>query len=72
MPKSVIGRFAREVAEQFQPEKIILFGSHAYGKPNADSDVDILDALPERARSDVQSTAVCGIAPASISTRSTP
>jgi predicted nucleotidyltransferase len=24
------------------PEKIILFGSHAYGQPGADSDVDLL------------------------------
>jgi uncharacterized protein len=42
VPKSIIRRFAREVAEQFHPDKIILFGSHAYGKPHADSDVDIL------------------------------
>ena len=48
MPKSVIRRFAREVAERFQPEKIILFGSHAYGKPHADSDVDILVIMPCR------------------------
>jgi predicted nucleotidyltransferase len=42
VPKSAIRRFARDVAEQFQPQKIILFGSHAYGRPHADSDVDIL------------------------------
>jgi predicted nucleotidyltransferase len=34
------------VAEQFHPEKIILFGSHAYGTPHADSDVDILVIMP--------------------------
>jgi hypothetical protein len=28
----VIRRFARQVAERFHPDKIILFGSHAYGK----------------------------------------
>jgi predicted nucleotidyltransferase len=28
--------------------KIILFGSHAYGKPHADSDVDILVIMPAR------------------------
>jgi predicted nucleotidyltransferase len=38
----VIRRFARLVAERFRPDKIILFGSHAYGTPHADSDVDIL------------------------------
>ncbi len=28
-----------------QPEKIILFGSYAYGKPTVDSDVDLLVIL---------------------------
>src|SRR5437763_8036813 len=32
----------RQIAERFRPERIILFGSHAYGTPHADSDVDIL------------------------------
>ncbi|MBF0337939.1 MAG: nucleotidyltransferase domain-containing protein [Nitrospirae bacterium] len=27
---------------EFQPEKIILFGSYAWGKPTEDSDVDLL------------------------------
>src|SRR5688572_14236451 len=48
VPKSVIRRFARDVAERFDPEKIILFGSHAYGKPHADSDVDILVIMSAR------------------------
>jgi predicted nucleotidyltransferase len=48
VPQSAIRRFAREVAERFHPDKIILFGSHAYGKPHADSDVDILVVMPCR------------------------
>jgi predicted nucleotidyltransferase len=48
VPRSVIRRFAREVAERFHPDKIILFGSHAYGTPHADSDVDILVIMPCR------------------------
>ena len=48
VPMSVIRRFARQVAEQFRPDKIILFGSHAYGTPHADSDVDILVVMPTR------------------------
>ena len=39
VPMSAIRRFAREVAQRFEPEKIIRFGSHAYGTPHADSDV---------------------------------
>src|SRR3974377_501123 len=46
IPMRVIRRFARQVAEKFQPDKIILFGSYAYGTPNADSDVDILVIMP--------------------------
>jgi predicted nucleotidyltransferase len=45
---AVIRRFARAAAEHFQPEKIILFGSYAYGEPHADSDVDILVVMPAR------------------------
>ncbi len=32
----------RQIAEQFHPEKIILFGSYAAGTPGPDSDVDLL------------------------------
>ena len=46
IPLRVIRRFARAVADRFQPERIILFGSHAYGTPHADSDVDILVVMP--------------------------
>jgi predicted nucleotidyltransferase len=50
IPMRVIRRFARQVAERFRPEKIILFGSHAYGTPYADSDVDILVVMPARSQ----------------------
>lgn len=33
---------ADHIARQFKPEKIILFGSYAYGKPTEDSDVDLM------------------------------
>jgi predicted nucleotidyltransferase len=48
VPIAVIRRFVREVAKRFAPDKIILFGSHAYGEPHADSDVDILVVMPAR------------------------
>src|SRR5438094_7734091 len=48
VPMRVIRRFAREVAERFRPQKIILFGSYAYGQPHEDSDVDILVVMPAR------------------------
>ncbi|MBC7815877.1 MAG: nucleotidyltransferase domain-containing protein [Planctomycetaceae bacterium] len=48
VPPNVIRQFTRQVAEEFQPDKIILFGSHAYGQPHNDSDVDILVVMPAR------------------------
>lgn len=36
-----IKEIAAKIAVEFQPEKIILFGSYAWGKPGPDSDVDL-------------------------------
>jgi predicted nucleotidyltransferase len=36
----------RRIAEEFKPEKIILFGSHAYGQPTPESDLDLLVVMP--------------------------
>ena len=36
----------RRIVQQFQPEKVILFGSHARGQAHADSDVDLLVIMP--------------------------
>ena len=46
VPMRVIRRYARAIAQQFQPDKIILFGSYAYGTPHEDSDVDLLVIKP--------------------------
>lgn len=43
-----IRRYVRQVAERFDPDQITLFGSHAYGALNADSDVDLLVVMPTR------------------------
>jgi predicted nucleotidyltransferase len=37
-----IKKKAKVIAEKFDPEKIILFGSYATGNPTHDSDVDLL------------------------------
>lgn len=41
-----IQAFSQQIAEKFQPERIILFGSYASGQPTEDSDVDLLVILP--------------------------
>ena len=42
IPMRAIRAVVTQIAERFQPEKIILFGSYAYGKPRPESDVDLL------------------------------
>ena len=42
---------SRQIAEQFNPEKIVLFGSYAYGTPSDESDVDLLVILPFEGKS---------------------
>ncbi|MBU4481541.1 nucleotidyltransferase domain-containing protein [Patescibacteria group bacterium] len=46
MTKNKISQKIKEITEkivkEFQPEKIILFGSFAYGKPKPSSDIDLL------------------------------
>ena len=40
--KQLIKLTVKEAVEKTNPEKIILFGSYAYGNPTKDSDVDLL------------------------------
>ena len=39
---------SERIAREFHPERIILFGSYAYGTPTADSDVDLMVVMPHR------------------------
>ncbi|MFN0078046.1 MAG: nucleotidyltransferase domain-containing protein [Prosthecobacter sp.] len=43
---SRIRRYTDAIAERFKPQRIVLFGSHAYGRPTEDSDVDLLVVMP--------------------------
>lgn len=36
-----IENITKQIVEKYKPEKIILYGSFAYGKPHKDSDVDL-------------------------------
>jgi predicted nucleotidyltransferase len=41
-----IQKVSDEIARLFHPDRIILFGSYAYGNPTEDSDVDLLVVMP--------------------------
>ena len=36
-----IAKITKRISEVLKPDKIFLFGSHAWGKPTADSDIDL-------------------------------
>ena len=40
--KEQIQEVTRRLVEVYQPEAIYLFGSYAWGEPNADSDIDLM------------------------------
>ena len=46
------------IVQELRPEKIILFGSYAYGTPTRDSDVDLLVIMQTQARGADRSWAV--------------
>jgi predicted nucleotidyltransferase len=43
-----IRRFVDQVVKRFHPSRVILFGSYAYGRPTADSDVDLMVVMRHR------------------------
>jgi predicted nucleotidyltransferase len=44
----------RRLVDEFQPEAIYLFGSYAWGKPNKDSDLDLLVIVPDSRETPIQ------------------
>ena len=49
-----IEELSEQIAREFQPEKIILFGSYAYGHPSTESDIDLLVIMPFEGRQSEQ------------------
>lgn len=39
--QKIINEVVEKIKTEYQPEKIILYGSYAYGKPTRDSDIDL-------------------------------
>jgi predicted nucleotidyltransferase len=42
IPTEAIDDVVSQIVSHFQPDRIILFGSYAYGQPRPESDVDLL------------------------------
>src|SRR5277367_6623535 len=42
LPQGLLEKAVERLKAEFQPEEIYLFGSHAWGTPTDDSDVDLM------------------------------
>jgi len=44
----------RRLVDEFHPESIYLFGSHAWGRPNVESDMDLLVVIEKSSEKPIQ------------------
>lgn len=56
--EDAISDLAAQIVQRYRPLRVILFGSHAYGSPRQDSDVDLLvvmafDGSPVRTAAEI-------------------
>jgi len=58
IPMREIRAFAKRVAAEFHPQRIILFGSYARGEATPDSDVDLLVIMPFRGKDYMQASKI--------------
>lgn len=59
VPLRAIEDTVNQVVLKFGPDKVILFGSHAYGEPRPESDVDLLVIMETPLRETEQAVAIC-------------
>ena len=55
----IIREMVSQIALQFRPRRIILFGSYAHGKPRPESDVDLLVVMDTHLRETEQALQIC-------------
>jgi predicted nucleotidyltransferase len=56
--ENLLDQMVQKIVDAFAPQKVILFGSHAWGTPHKDSDVDLLiimksDSRPARRSAEI-------------------
>ncbi len=59
IPQEAIDEVVQLIAEKFHPQKIILFGSYARGKPRPESDVDLLVIMKTPLKEVEQAIEIC-------------
>jgi uncharacterized protein len=59
IPQVAIQAVVEQIVALFQPQKIILFGSYAYGLPKPESDVDLLVIMETQLSETEQAVRIC-------------
>ncbi len=59
--QAAIRRYVQQLAREFSPERVILFGSYATGKATEDSDVDLLVIMQHEKPRNVEQAVEIGI-----------
>ena len=59
IPKAAIQNVVDQIAISYQPKKIILFGSYAYGTPKPESDVDLMVIMDTQLSELKQAATIC-------------
>jgi predicted nucleotidyltransferase len=59
--EELLMEIAKRIVENFHPEKVVLFGSYAYGKPTIESDVDLLVIMKSNDRPAKRSAKVISV-----------
>ena len=54
IPESTLQTMTECLVHEFSPEQVILFGSHAWGIPTEDSDLDLMVVVKDSAHSPLQ------------------
>lgn len=63
IPQATIRSLSEQIAVLFHPQKIILFGSYAYGTPRPESDVDLLVVMDTHISELEQAAVICRAIP---------
>src|SRR5579872_6733819 len=58
--EEAIRQVSDRIVTRFRPERVILFGSYAYGRPGPDSDVDLLVVLSYEGRNAAKTAEILG------------
>ena len=59
IPQQAIKDAVNQIIRNFQPQRIILFGSYAYGHPRQESDVDLLVVMDTHRTEAEQAVHIC-------------